>query len=179
MADRSAGEPRAGLAQALARRRVPLGFICGVAVLWLARPTHQSLLAGGCVGAVGEAVRVWAAGHLEKGREVTSSGPYQFTRHPLYLGSTIMGIGLAIAANSVLVAAAILAYLVVTLTAAIRTEEAHLTDKFGGAYPAYRDGMSRPAPRRFSIRRAARNREYRAVVGLLAVLAVLAWKARG
>src|SRR5205823_10451638 len=82
-------------------------------------------------------------GHLEKGREVTMTGPYRFTRHPLYLGSTIMGVGLAIAAHSVIVAALVLGYLAVTLAAAIGREEEHLTEKFGAAYPAYRDGFAR------------------------------------
>ncbi len=76
-------------------------------------------------------MRVWAAGHLEKGREVTTSGPYAFTRHPLYVGSSIIGIGLAIACAQPVVAVLVLAYLAITLTAAIRTEEAHLTEKFG------------------------------------------------
>jgi len=168
----------ADLARRVARWRVPLGFVSAIAVVWLAHPTPRSLWIGAVIAAAGEALRVWASGHLEKGREVTSSGPYQFTRHPLYLGSTIMGIGLAVAAYSAIVAACIAVYLVVTLTAAIRSEEAHLTDKFGDAYPAYRDGMSRPAPRRFSVRRAARNREYRAVMGLVMALAVLALKMR-
>jgi len=45
------------------------------------------------VAACGELLRLWAAGHLEKSREVTTSGPYRFTRHPLYMGSTLIGIG--------------------------------------------------------------------------------------
>jgi hypothetical protein len=68
-------------------------------------------------------------------------------------------------------------YLAITLTAAIATEEAHLTEKFGGAYPAYREGRATGGQRRFSASRAMRNREYRAVIGLLAVLALLSWKA--
>jgi protein-S-isoprenylcysteine O-methyltransferase Ste14 len=162
----------------IAKLRVPIGFISSVFVLWLARPTPKSLLAGAAVGVVGEGVRVWAAGHLDKGREVTMSGPYAFSRHPLYVGSTLIGIGLAIASASVIVAVLVLAYLGITLTAAIRTEEAHLTEKFGAAYPAYRDGSAGAGRRRFSLARAIRNREYRAVLGLLFVLAALAWKSR-
>lgn len=126
----------------------------------------------------GEVIRIWAAGHLEKGSEVTASGPYRLTRHPLYLGSTIMGVGLAVASASLAVTALVLGYLVLMLTAAIRSEESHLTEKFGGEYPAYREGRA-PAPARtFSLARAMRNREYRAVLGLAAVLALLWWKAR-
>jgi protein-S-isoprenylcysteine O-methyltransferase Ste14 len=161
----------------LARRRVVLGFITGAAALWLAAPSVRSLVVGGTVALAGELIRIWAAGHLEKGREVTVSGPYRFSRHPLYVGSTLLGAGLAIAASSVVVATLVGLYLAVTLTAAIRTEEAHLTEKFGGAYPRYREGQAPVATRRFSAARAMRNREYRAVIGLGATLALLAWKA--
>jgi protein-S-isoprenylcysteine O-methyltransferase Ste14 len=158
----------------IARLRVPLGFIFGVVVLWLADPTPRTLLIGAVVAIAGEMVRIWAAGHLEKGREVTRSGPYRFTRHPLYLGSTFIGIGLAIAAANVWVAILVLAYLGVTLTAAIRTEEAHLTEKFGAAYPDYRAGRAPGIERAFSLSRALRtNREYRAAIGVVVVLAVL------
>lgn len=162
------------LAGTIARLRVPLGYALGLAALWFASPTPRSLAVGAAVGAVGEAVRIWAAGHLEKGREVTHTGPYAITRHPLYAGSTIMGVGFVIAANSVVVAAIVLVYLTVTITAAIRSEEAHLTDKFGGEYPAYRSGAATGASRRFSFERAMRNREYRALLGFVAVLLLLA-----
>jgi protein-S-isoprenylcysteine O-methyltransferase Ste14 len=162
----------------IARLRVTIGFISGIVVLWLAHPTVRSLIAGAAIAVMGEALRIWAAGHLEKGREVTTSGPYAFTRHPLYLGSTIIGVGLAVACASLIVGVLVLAYLAITLTAAIRTEETHLTEKFGSIYPAYRDGRSVAERRRFSSARAMRNREYRAIAGLLAVVAFLAWKSR-
>ena len=165
------------LLRRIARLRVTIGFVCGALAIGLARPTRTSLIAGAAVALAGEAVRIWAAGHLDKGREVTTSGPYRFSRHPLYLGSTLIGVGLGYASASVVVAVMVIAYLGITLTAAVRTEEAHLTDKFGGAYPAYRAGRAEGVQRRFSLARAVRNREYRAVLGLLFVLAVFAWKA--
>ena len=160
----------------VARLRVSIGFVSSIFVLWLAQPTARSVAVGAVVAAIGEAIRVWAAGHLEKGREVTTSGPYAFTRHPLYLGSVLIGIGLAIASARAVVAALVLAYLGITLTAAIRTEEAHLTEKFGVEYPAYRAGQAGGEVRRVSAARAIRNREYRAVLGLLLVMAVLCIK---
>ena len=74
-----------------ARYRVRLGFAGAAVALILATPTPASLALGAAVASIGEAIRIWAAGHLDKGREVTSSGPYRFTRHPLYLGSSIIG----------------------------------------------------------------------------------------
>lgn len=163
----------------IARWRVPLGFLFGVAAVALSHPSSRSLAVGALVGACGEAVRIWAAGHLEKGREVTRSGPYRWTRHPLYAGSSIMGVGLGVASRSLLVSALVLAYLAVTIGAAIRTEEAHLTNTFGAEYSAYRQGTAAPVPRRFSLARAIRNREYRAALGFAAVLAILALRSRG
>ena len=161
----------------IARLRVPLGFLFAGLVLWLAQPTPRTLLAGAVIALLGEGIRIWAAGHLEKGREVTSSGPYALTRHPLYLGSSVIALGLAVASDRVLVNVIVLGYMALTLTAAIRTEEAHLTEKFGAAYPDYRAGRM-SVERGFSLQRAMRNREYRAATGVLAVLAFLFWKAQ-
>jgi hypothetical protein len=92
------------------------------------------------------------------------------------VGSTLIGLGLAVAAADLVAAAMVLAYLGITLTAAIRTEEAHLTEKFGGSYPAYRAGRMLVA-RGFSFDRALRtNREYRSALGVVVVLGFLWWK---
>jgi protein-S-isoprenylcysteine O-methyltransferase Ste14 len=159
----------------VARLRVPLGFLFGAIVVWFAEPTPRSLAWGAAIAIAGEALRVWAAGHLEKGREVTSSGPYRFIRHPLYAGSTVMGIGLAVASASMIVAALVGAYLLTFITTAVRMEEAFLRSRFGDAYDRYASGQV--ASRRFSLTRAMGNREYRAVVGLTIALAWLAWRA--
>jgi len=160
-----------------ARLRVPLGFVSGIAALVLADPTRDSLLWGASLAMAGEALRVWAAGHLEKSREVTTSGPYRFTRHPLYLGSAMMTAGFVIAAYSVPVAVLAILYFAVTYTSAIRREEAFLTARFGAAYPDYKAGRLGGVARRFSVERAMRNREYRAVLGLAAALLLLAIEA--
>lgn len=161
----------------IARLRVPLGYLFGVVAFVLASPTQRTVIVGASIGAIGEGIRIWAAGHLEKGREVTTSGPYAWLRHPLYLGSSVMGAGLAVAAHDVLVAVMVFGYLLVTIVAAVRSEEAHLTEKFGGAYPAYREGTAQSAERGFSVERAIRNHEYRAALGFLGSLAMLAFRA--
>jgi protein-S-isoprenylcysteine O-methyltransferase Ste14 len=161
---------------AIARARVPAGFLFGVLVLWLSQPTRRTVIVGSVIAMLGEAIRIWAAGHLEKGREVTSSGPYRWTRHPLYAGSAVMGAGLAVASADVVVALAIAAYLGLALSAAIRTEEAFVRQKFGPLYDEYCAGRLSVA-RPFSWRRAFANREHRALVGLIVAIAVLALKA--
>jgi protein-S-isoprenylcysteine O-methyltransferase Ste14 len=165
-----------GWSRRIARYRVRLGFPAAALALWLARPTPTSMAIGAILAILGESLRIWAAGHLEKGREVTVSGPYRLTRHPLYVGSAMIGVGMIVASASLAVAALVLAYLALTLTSAVRSEERHLTEKFGQAYPAYREGRAPDSPRRFSMARAIANKEHRAMLGLALSLALLAWK---
>jgi len=160
----------------LARWRVFLGFVFAAVVLWLATPSPRSLMIGAAIAIAGESIRLWAAGHLEKSKEVTQSGPYRYTRHPLYLGSSLIGIGVAIVANNLLVAAIVIAYLVLTLTAAMRSEEAHLREKFGDAYDAYAQKRAPKVERSFSWQRAIYNREHHTIAGLLSGLLLLAGK---
>lgn len=167
------------LTQSLARRRVALGFLAAIATLLLARPTPLTWWIGLVVATVGEAIRIWAAGHLEKGREITRSGPYRWSRHPLYVGSSIIAAGIVVASRSVPVGVVTAFYMGATITAAIRTEEAFLTGRFGDAYDRYRESGGDPMPRQFSIGRAMRNREYRAVAGLAAGFALLALRMIG
>jgi protein-S-isoprenylcysteine O-methyltransferase Ste14 len=160
---------------------VPLGFVCGGLVLWLARPTSATLIAGFAIASLGEAIRFWAAGHLHKAREVTSSGPYRWFAHPLYLGSSVMGVGLAVACRSAPVAVLIGFYLVATLMAASRSEEAFLRRRFGDQYDRYRRPgvgslQNADAGRGFSLAQAIANREHRAAVGLALALLLLLWK---
>ena len=160
----------------LARKRVPLGFATTIAALILARPTWTSWRYGLIVALIGAAIRVWAAGHLEKGREVTSSGPYRWTGHPLYVGSSILALGVIIAARSVPLAVVAAIYMGATITAAIRTEEAFLRRTFGDTYDRYQQSRGAPSSRRFSLARVMRNREYRAAAGLIVGFALLALK---
>lgn len=161
----------------LARFRVALGWVFAPLVFILAHPTRESIAIGTIVGLVGEGIRLWAAGHLNKSREVTSSGPYVYFAHPLYLGSSIMGAGLAFASANPIAAGLIVLYLVVTLRAAIRNEEAFLRRTFGDQYDLYKRQRVVDTARRFSAAQAMANREYRALVGLVAAMLLLALKA--
>jgi protein-S-isoprenylcysteine O-methyltransferase Ste14 len=167
----------ADVIRVVARFRVALGFACGVAVFWFAAPTRTSIAVGLPVALAGETMRVWAAGHLNKSREVTRSGPYRFVAHPLYLGSSLIGVGLAIGSGSSVVVVIVGAYLIVTLTAAIRSEEQFLRGKFGADYDEYRVRRIVDRERRFSWSRAMANREYRAMAGVAVAVLLLVWKA--
>jgi protein-S-isoprenylcysteine O-methyltransferase Ste14 len=160
----------------LARRRVALGFVVALAAAFFARPTWESWRIGLIVAGAGEGLRIWAAGHLEKGREVTRSGPYRWTAHPLYVGSSVIAAGIAIASHSHVVVLLAMVYMGATITAAVRTEEAFLRRTFGTVYDEYRKSGEQAVDRPFSVARAVRNREYRAIAGLAFGFAFLALK---
>lgn len=160
----------------LTQLRVPFGFVFGALVLWLARPSWTTLARGAVFVLAGEALRVWAAGHLEKSREVTRSGPYAWMRHPLYLGSAVIAIGAAVASDTRSASLLIALYLGTTLPAAVRAEERHLREKFGAEYDAYTTHQAPAMARRFSFDRALANREHHTIAGVLIGLALLALK---
>jgi protein-S-isoprenylcysteine O-methyltransferase Ste14 len=163
--------------QILARRRVTLGFLFAALVFWLAAPTRTTLSIGVPIAVAGEALRIWAAGHLNKSREVTNSGPYRWLAHPLYAGSSIIGAGVAIASGSIVAAVLIAVYLGSTLRAAVLTEEAFLRRMFGDDYRRYRQTGEVNSARRFSAAQAIANREYRATLGLAVAVLLLFAKA--
>ncbi len=161
----------------VARRRVIAGFVVALVAFACARPSWRSIAVGVPIALAGEGLRIWAAGHLVKGTEVTMSGPYRLLRHPLYAGSIIMGVGFVVAAASPLVAGIVLGYLAVMTAAAIRLEEATLRADFGDTYARYASGDYTEPVRRFRIRRVIRNGEHVALVGLAAAVLLLCVKA--
>ena len=163
----------------LARRRVVTGFGVAVVAFILATPTWTSLVTGTAIALVGQALRIWAAGHLVKGREVTMSGPYRWMQHPLYVGSGLMAIGFSVIAASWIVAIGVLGYVGVMTAAAIRLEAATLREAFGDTHAQYVAGEVTPAAgarRRFSLRRAIGNREHHSVAGVIGTVAIMALK---
>ena len=157
----------------VARRRVILGFVVAIVSFIFATPTWDSLVLGVPIAVVGEAIRVWASGHLVKGKEVTTSGPYALVRHPLYVGSSVMGLGFVIAASSWLVAAVVCCYLIVMIPVAVLLEEATLRASFGDVHARYVAGLSVPMVRRFSVPRVFENREHHALAGFVASFVLL------
>lgn len=127
----------------LARRiRVPLGFAFAVVYLWLARPSWGAIAMGGALAALGLFVRGLASGHVKKDAELTVSGPYAYTRNPLYLGSMIIAAGFALAARSWWIVAGMATIFVAIYIPVILHEEAYLRSQF----PEF-DDYARRVPR--------------------------------
>ncbi|HEY7509603.1 MAG TPA: isoprenylcysteine carboxylmethyltransferase family protein [Vicinamibacteria bacterium] len=166
----------------ISRLRVPAGYVLGVLVLALARPSARSLLLAVPLVAAGEALRVWASGHLEKTRTLATGGPYAHTRNPLYLGSALLAVGVAVVSASTPVVLAVIAYFLAFYPAVIREEAAFLRERFGSAYeawaasvPLFWPRLSPGGPRasRFEWARVGANREWRTAAALPLVALLL------
>jgi len=166
------------------RWRVPLGFLLGVAYVFFSRPTVKLVLAGGGVAALGVALRVYAAGHLYKNRSLAVSGPYAWTRNPLYLGSSLMGVGFALAGGNGYLALAFVTLFVAIYWPVVRREEQYLRREFSENYDRYAQRVPLFFPRfsrgedgaKFQWSQYRKNREYRALLGYVAMLIFLAFK---
>src|ERR1700704_20968 len=127
----------------VARRvRVPLSFAFAIAYVWLAHPTRESLLAGALLLVPGLVLRGLASGHVQKDKQLTTSGPYGYTRNPLYLGSLILAAGFVVAARSGWIPAILLVMFLVIYVPVIAGEERYLRNTF----PEYND-YARQVPR--------------------------------
>jgi protein-S-isoprenylcysteine O-methyltransferase Ste14 len=175
-----------------ARWRVRLGYPLAIVVLLLARPTPKSILAGAVIGAIGLWVRALAAGHLHKQQVLTVTGPYAYTRNPLYLGSLILIIGAAVAAHSWVSALVLICYFALFYSFVMRREERELYQHHGNAFQEYARTVPLFLPRltpaklptenlgAFSFAQYKKNREYRAAIGVLLLLLVFVviWRMR-
>ena len=171
-------------ADTVAKLRVPAGFLMVATFAWFSRPTPQSLIIGSAFSSLGLALRAWAAGHLAKNQRLAVSGPYSYTRNPLYLGTLMTALGLAAAARSLGLAVLFAALFALVYLPAIELEEQHLAAILPGyAEFALRVPLLLPRwPKQFgsysfSFALYRKNREYEALAGWLAGLALLAAKA--
>lgn len=164
----------------IARRiRVPLGFAFAVVYLFAARPIVLSIVAGSLIVFAGLLVRAVASGQLRKNQELATSGPYSYTRNPLYLGSIIIAAGFAVAARSIWIWVLILAFFVIVYVPVIRSEETFLRSAFPD-FDTYAQRVPRLLPKwsgesltaHFSRELYLKHREYNAWIG--AVLMMLA-----
>jgi hypothetical protein len=191
--ERSAGLPqRPSGPTFFARWRVRFGYPLAIIVLLLAHPSPRSIVVGGLVGLIGLLVRALAAGHLHKQQMLTVSGPYAHTRNPLYFGSAILTLGAAVAMNSWISAALLCGYFALFYSVVMRREEGELRFHHGAAFDEYARAVPLFFPRltaaqlgqggaaAFSFAQYKKNREYRAAIGFLLLLALLVidWRLR-
>jgi protein-S-isoprenylcysteine O-methyltransferase Ste14 len=170
-------------ADAVAKLRVPGGFVMVAAFLWLSAPTWTSLAWGLPVSALGLALRAWAAGHLEKNRSLAVSGPYAYVRNPLYIGTLAVAAGFVLASRQWVLGVLFAAVFLLIYLPVVELEEQHLRSLFP-EYVDYAQRVARlwpragnPGAKRFQWPLYRRNQEYQALAGFLAGVAVLIWKA--
>ncbi len=170
--------------------RMGFGLSFLILILLFAEPTGTSFTVGGLVGAIGEAVRIWAAGFIHKGSLLSVAGPYALTRNPLYLGSFLIGCGLSIMSNNLYLFAIYLVGFGLIYTNVMRAEEEFLEREFGHKFIEYtrsvplfvpnlsNRGTSDPGNSAFSWRQALSskgNRETEVATGFLACSGLLYW----
>jgi len=173
--------------QKIARRvRVPLGFVVAAIFLVFARPSGHTLAWSLLLVLPGLWLRAYAAGYVKKNAELTRTGPYAYTRNPLYLGSMSIAAGFAVAAGRWWLVVLLVGMFLAIYVPTILSEEAFLR----GAFPSF-DEYARKVPRllprltparfgdiggdggRFSMERYRHHREYNALMGAVAIYAAL------
>lgn len=174
------------------RWRVRLGYPLAIAVLWFSRPTPRSILLGALAGIIGLWVRANAAGYLHKQEVLTVTGPYAYTRNPLYLGSSILALGAGIATRSWMSASIPIVYFAVFYFVVMRREANELHVRHGASFEEYARAVPLFFPRltaarlpgvstgSFSFAQYKKNHEWQAAVGFLFLLVFLLviWRLR-
>ena len=169
-------------ADRVAKLRVPFGFVMVAAFLWFSRPSWQSFAIGLPVAFAGLALRAWAAGHLQKDRDLTESGPYAHLRNPLYVGTLTAAAGFAIASARWELGLLFAVVFLLIYLPVVDLEEQHLRDLFPD-FESFAQRVPRLLPRvtpaagrqkAFSLPLYLKNREYQAGIGFaLAAAAVV------
>lgn len=154
----------------------------GVAAFVFARPQMKWLLCGVGIAILGLLVRGYAAGYLRKHKQLAVSGPYAYTRNPLYLGSVFLAVGFSVASHSWISTLLLTVYLAIFYPVVIRREQAELSRSYGAAFVEYasqvpvfwpRFSSATTSTERFSWPLYLQNREYEAGIGLAVAMAIL------
>ncbi len=170
----------------LQRLRVPLGFLFAIIFLIFAKPEPVTMIVGAIVSLIGILIRAWASGHIRKNKDLAVSGPYAFTRNPLYLGSFLLGVGFTIASGVWWLALVFIVLFLGIYLPVMRVEAEDLTQIFGADFEDYKENVPLFFPRltawkksveKFDFQLYLRYREYRAAFGLIFAWSVLAAKA--
>jgi protein-S-isoprenylcysteine O-methyltransferase Ste14 len=164
-----------------------LARLLGFALLLLVRPTPRSLLLAAPLAVLGEGLRIWACGHIEKRRVLATGGPYAYTRNPLYVGNLFLVAGAVVASASPWVALVAVLYVAAFFPRNLKEEARFLAGKFGDDYaawaaevPLFLPRLTPAGPRAssFSWSRVFANREWEAaliVPGTVALLLGVYW----
>ena len=160
---------------------MPSGFFAGILFIVLARPSKTSLLLGSLIILAGEAVRIIASGTLVKAKELTMHGIYARIRHPLYLGSFFLGLGVSVISRSSTFAAIFLTGFFFVYIRVIRREEKFLETTYGDIFRNYKAGVPGLIVKisnnsgifeGFSFQRAIKNREHHTVIGIVVLIMI-------
>lgn len=165
------------------RWRVRSALIALVVVLALAKPTWGLIGIGVGVCLVGLLIRAWAAGHIRKEKELAVTGPYRYTRNPLYVGSFILGLGLALGSGSWWGLSFYILYFLSFYPVVIYEERDRMRRLFPAAYPEYAKrvpiflptlrGFAATDARKWNAAFFQKNKEHRAWIGTAIVWALL------
>ena len=170
------------------RLRLRAVWLLVIPFFWLASPTSTLVGLGAAVAAVGLVIRAWAAGTIHKERELTTTGPYAYTRNPLYVGSFLLGIGISMAGGQWIWPVLFMAFYVGVYGKTMAGEVTLLTELFGDRYEHYATHVPAVFPRLkpyqppgaqgggFTFAQYRRNREWEALLGAVAGFAFLAGK---
>jgi len=176
---------KVNLENILNRLRVRVGLFLAIAVVLLARPSWRSILPGVLISFMGLAIRAWASGHLCKEKTLAVSGPYCYSRNPLYVGNFLLGIGIVVGARSWWVLGLFIIYYGVFYPLIIRRERDRMRKLFPQQYEEYRKRVPLffpsirkhlPAEGKFSRSLYRQNKEYRALQGTVLIWLILAAK---
>src|ERR1035437_5442244 len=136
--------------QRIARRiRVPLGFLTAALYLFelFRHAPHPAAVAWSLALVLpGLWLRAYASGYVKKNRELTVTGPYAYTRNPLYLGSMLIAAGFAVALLSWPVAVVLAFGFAAIYVPVIASEERFLRAAFPG-FDDYCQQVQRLIPR--------------------------------
>lgn len=170
----------------LQRVRIPLGFLFAIVFLVFARPQAITLAVGAAIAVIGLLIRAWASGHIRKAKTLAVTGPYAYTRNPLYVGSLLMGVGFTVSAGVWWLALLFCVLYLGIYFPVMRVEAGDIREIFGEEFDEYERNVPLFVPRftrwkstggKFDFQLYLRYREYRAAIGVAAALAVLAAKA--
>jgi len=168
------------------RWRTRAVFIGLVLVVVLSRPDQVSLLSGLAVCLIGLLIRTWASGHLIKEKKLAVSGPYQYTRNPLYFANLILGISVVLGSHSWFVLIIFMVYFLFFYPPALTREKEKMKALFPSEYEEYETKVplffpslrpNRPSEKtQFSWKLYQKNKEYRALLGAVLFWTIMAGK---